>query len=792
MLNSCDKYDKVKESFDEYYEPIKERYQEIIKINPNLIAVSSQNIIQGIFDNIDAGFGVPDDFCSVLRGEIEPVLRRLGMSPEEILQEFLSEQLKTSQPSISTNLSNTTLATSSIGTSSISPTIITSIIIAVVAIAGIGGTCAAGIICPEEPGITIVSIPDLVYPLNNLEDVNIVNFQWIVSSNENKIDYYKLEITDEDTGIIERKSVNDNLYSEDLDAGKYSWKVKAVDNTGRESKFSESVYFEISDTKYPNPPTLVSPNNNARIEMRQTPILKWQSSEDNVTFVVEITKKNAGIIDSLPIDIKSYLVNNLDIGEYSWKVKAVNGAGNESKFSNPFNFIIESVDRENPPKPTLVKPPNHEIHTTNNVRFEWKAVPDESGIKEYTIEVHTITGDLMIREKLVGTSYSTNLVDGDYLWKVRAIDTADNTGPFSDPYIFTIISPDRKDPPVPSSLLSEYVGVSTGREHQIKFGWVDVIDESGIKEYIVEIDKDGSLFDIKNVENSEYYTTLSVGEYSWRVKAIDTAGNDSDFSDWQDRLVSSGATIELDQKVYSWTDKVYITIVALDHNFDSDLIDEIGNTDDDPIKISTRGFDIDNYKLVETGTDTGIFTGEIILTGFAHDADGKEGNDTNPRTSENGSGPTDGFLQTDDDDGLTVSFEFSEDETIVGSSLIRWNIGEVQWLEASYRAGETGIVRVIDPDMNLDPEAVDNFDVNVGSDTHKDGIDITVTETNEATGIFEGTVFFTATEHSSGNRLSVYWGDSITAKYEDNTLPDPYTTVDELNITTTSTIESTS
>jgi len=75
-----------------------------------------------------------------------------------------------------------------------------------------------------------------------------------------------------------------------------------------------------------------------------------------------------------------------------------------------------------------------------------------------------------------------------------------------------------------------------------------------------------------------------------------------------------GATVELDQKVYTWTDKVYITIVAPDHNFDGDLVDEIGNTDLDPIKVSTRGTDLDNYKLVETGTDTGIFTGEVILT----------------------------------------------------------------------------------------------------------------------------------------------------------------------------------
>jgi hypothetical protein len=55
-----------------------------------------------------------------------------------------------------------------------------------------------------------------------------------------------------------------------------------------------------------------------------------------------------------------------------------------------------------------------------------------------------------------------------------------------------------------------------------------------------------------------------------------------------------------------------------------------------------------------------------------------------------------------------------------------------------------------------------------------------VTETNEATGIFEGTVSFTADDESSGHRLRVAEGDTITAEYEDNTLPDPYTRSDDL------------
>ena len=305
-------------------------------------------------------------------------------------------------------------------------------------------------------------------------------------------------------------------------------------------------------------------------------------------------------------------------------------------------------------------------------------------------------------------------------------------------------------------------------------------DSTGIFQIVIEIPE---ALDDDYLERGEEI----ILEYTdWGPSGSDYVGDEDEDVNLTIFTSNFGATVELDQKVYSWTDKVYITVVAPDHNFDGDLVDEIGNSERDPLKVSTRGFDLDEYKLVETGTDTGIFTGEVILTGFRHDADGDEEFDTNPRTT--GQGPTDGFLQTDDDDGLTVSFEFSEDETVVGSSLIRWNIGEVQWLEASYPASGTGVVRVIDPDMNLDPEAVDNFDVDVWSDSDAGGIDLTVTETNEATGIYEGTVFFTTTEESSGHRLRVAEGDTVTAEYEDNTLPDPYTTADELDITATSLI----
>ena len=304
-------------------------------------------------------------------------------------------------------------------------------------------------------------------------------------------------------------------------------------------------------------------------------------------------------------------------------------------------------------------------------------------------------------------------------------------------------------------------------------------DSTGIFQSIIEIP---ATLDGEKLERGEEI----VLEYTdWGPSGSDYVGQTDQDVNLTIFTSNFGATVELDQKVYTWTDKVYITVVAPDQNFDSNLIDEIGNTNEDPLKVATRGNNLNKYKLVETGTDTGIFTGEVILTGYNHDANGEQSGGLPPNTTS-GAGPTSGYLQADNDDGLTVSYEFSEDETVVGSALIRWNIGEISWLEASYPATGNGVVRVVDPDMNLNPEAVDNFEVNVWSDSDAGGIDLTVTETNEATGIFEGTVVFTTTDDSSGSRLRVAEGDTVTAEYKDNTLPDPYTTADELDITGTS------
>jgi len=256
---------------------------------------------------------------------------------------------------------------------------------------------------------------------------------------------------------------------------------------------------------------------------------------------------------------------------------------------------------------------------------------------------------------------------------------------------------------------------------------------------------------------------------------------------------TGSSPVHLSKKVFSWTDQVYIRIDAPDFNSDPNVVDVIGTTTDDKITVSTTGHSIP-YQLVETGANTGIFTGYLILTGdpAQKGSIGVDGEGADPSGIESSCnpicGPTDGFLPSTGNDGISVSFEYSRDRIVTGSALISWNTGEVKWLQSNYPAGGKGILQVFDPDMNLNPKAIDKFEASVWSDSDSGGIKLTMTETGESTGVFEGTVYFTADFQSSGNRLHVSDGDTVTAEYVDRTLPYPHSPSDQLRMVATTSV----
>ena len=248
------------------------------------------------------------------------------------------------------------------------------------------------------------------------------------------------------------------------------------------------------------------------------------------------------------------------------------------------------------------------------------------------------------------------------------------------------------------------------------------------------------------------------------------------------------APIFFDKPIYSWTDKIEIKIIAPSWNTDNDLIDSIGNDEQNPIKISTREYALEQYRLTETDVRSGIFTGEIILTGFLHDVNGDGDFDTNPRTI--GTGPTSGFLEVERDSAVTVSFEFADGVVLTESVPVSWNLGTITFTKDIFLSDDSVIIHIIDLDMNLNPEALDQIEIDIFSDSDVGGIKITAIETSESSGFFTATISLSQTSASSGNRLYVLPGDKISAKYDDYTLPKPHSISDNLKIETTAIIDS--
>ena len=246
------------------------------------------------------------------------------------------------------------------------------------------------------------------------------------------------------------------------------------------------------------------------------------------------------------------------------------------------------------------------------------------------------------------------------------------------------------------------------------------------------------------------------------------------------------APIFTDKPVYSWTDKIIISVNAPSWNSNSNQVNSIGESNSHPIKISSGENFLKPYRLTETSSSSGIFSGEIILTGFSHDVDGDGNFDTTPKTS--GNGPTNGFLEVENNDSITISFEFADGVVLTESVPVTWNMGVVQFTQDIFLTSDSVEIRVIDHDMNLNPETLDTITIEVFSDSDSGGIQVIATETSERSGDFIASIAL-STSTSSGNRLYAIPGDSIFAKYDDHTLPKPYSKSDEKSIQTSAIID---
>jgi hypothetical protein len=207
------------------------------------------------------------------------------------------------------------------------------------------------------------------------------------------------------------------------------------------------------------------------------------------------------------------------------------------------------------------------------------------------------------------------------------------------------------------------------------------------------------------------------------------------------------AVIAFDKPKYGPFDSALITITYQPANVDPTEYDSF------LANVSTSSGISKILDFNEKGIDKGVFTATVSFT------------------PEQEIWP--GELKVERDDDLIVEFTTGDNRTFTNRVDIDFYTSGVRLNKNVFTTKEMMAVFVWDLDMNRKPHTSDTLQVRVWSSTDQGGLNLILRELGANSGIFHENVTFTKDETSSGTRLRVSDGDTITVKYTDSTLPPP-------------------
>ena len=262
---------------------------------------------------------------------------------------------------------------------------------------------------------------------------------------------------------------------------------------------------------------------------------------------------------------------------------------------------------------------------------------------------------------------------------------------------------------------------------------------------------------------------------------------------------------------YSWGSRIYILIYSPGFNSDPNKIDVIGNNNHTPITANSRegsmslaGDGCNGF--IETAPDHGLFFGSVKLSGFRHDINGDGSPDLygGNRCEKNYSVLDDGSgrVEAKQDGGVTVNFEWREDELVSKTALYSWREATLEFDKTEYDVSDEIQLTLTDLDNMRWPfdRYKISYPVHVYSDTDLAGIVIDAYWVPNYKGIVQMNGHYpiklnltfddesyesSAPYGNSHGLLRVAPGDTIYAKYTDYSLPKPYSIDDQKQIVST-------
>ncbi len=193
---------------------------------------------------------------------------------------------------------------------------------------------------PEKP--YLISPPDGTFTNNNP-----VFFDWSDVTYSGPLTY-NMMITGPATTQISTTGIRSlNLDLDTLDGdGRYTWTVRAIDQLGQSSGYTDTWTVTLDRVAPAPPPNLTSPSDGQTITTTQRPAFDWDDSSDAlsgpVTYTIIIT--NSSGTPSISTTATSVFTpgSNLTAGVYTWTVIAYDRAGNTAS-SQVFTVAIQAT-----------------------------------------------------------------------------------------------------------------------------------------------------------------------------------------------------------------------------------------------------------------------------------------------------------------------------------------------------------------------------------------------------------------------------------------------------------------
>lgn len=208
----------------------------------------------------------------------------------------------------------------------------------------------------------------------------------------------------------------------ELADGRYALRVRGIDSVGLEGLDSVTS-FEV-DAR-PRPPTPSSPADGGTTG-EAMPQLVWTASEDAGRYRIQIGRTHdfSNIVTDRIVERNDFRTEQpLSPGAYHWRVAAIEAQGEQGPFSPARTFTYR--------QPLAAPETGPVIVDNGRLVFGWQAV---NGADHYQLQVASdrLFHDIVADHRVAGTEFALPRPPSQvYFFRVRALGTADEAGPFS-------------------------------------------------------------------------------------------------------------------------------------------------------------------------------------------------------------------------------------------------------------------------------------------------------------------------------------------------------------------------